>query len=52
MKVYELIEALKQVDITKEVYIFNNSDITPIDYVDELSDRIDLNIKETLSCHQ
>ena len=51
MKVYELIEALKQVDITKDVYIFNNSDITPIDYVDELSDRIDINVKEITQWH-
>ena len=49
MKVYELIEALKQVDITKDVYIFKNSNITPIDYVDELSDRVDLNINESIT---
>lgn len=46
MKVWELIEALNQVDINKEVYIFYDNDIAKIDYVDELSDRIDINIKE------
>jgi hypothetical protein len=48
MKVYELIEALEQVDLNKEVYIFYDGDIAPIDYVDELSDRVDINIKEAV----
>jgi hypothetical protein len=46
MKVWELIEALKKVDIDKEVYIFYDGDIAPISDVDELSDRVDLNIQE------
>jgi hypothetical protein len=46
MKVWELIEALKQVDLDKEVYVFYDGDIAPFDYVDELSDRVDLNIQE------
>jgi len=48
MKVYELIEALKLCDIGKEVYVFKNSEIEPLNCVDELSDRVDLNIQETL----
>jgi hypothetical protein len=46
MKVWELIEALNQVDINKEIYLFYDGDIASLDYVDELSDRIDINIKE------
>ena len=46
MKVWELIEALKQVDISKEVYGFFNNDIHTLDIecLDELSDRVDINI--------
>ena len=46
MKVWELIEALKQVDIGKEVYGYFNNEIHTLDIecLDELSDRVDLNI--------
>jgi len=49
MKVWELIEALKLVDIGKEVYLYTaNNDIHPLLEVNELSDRVDLNIEEGL----
>jgi|TARA_R110000868_G_scaffold2001_1_gene15773 hypothetical protein len=50
MKVYELIEELKLRDITKEVYVYMNNEIhtLDIDGVDELSDRVDLNITEAV----
>ena len=46
MKVYELIEVLKLCDLSKEVYGYINNDIHTlgIDDIDELSDRVDLNI--------
>jgi hypothetical protein len=49
MKVYELIEALKKVDINKSVFLYTaNNDIHPLLEVNELSDRVDLNIAEGL----
>ena len=49
MKVYELINQLMSVDMEKEVYFYNaHNEISEIDYVDELSDRVDLNIKEII----
>lgn len=50
MKVYELIEALKQCDLSKEVYGFFDQQIHTLDIecVDELSDRVDINIKEVV----
>ena len=50
MKVYELIESLKLCDLSKEVYGYFNSEIhtLDIDCIDELSDRVDLNIKEAV----
>lgn len=47
MKVYELINQLMSVGMDKEVYFYNaHNEINEISYVDELSDRVDLNIKE------
>jgi hypothetical protein len=47
MKVYELIEALKKVDINKSVFLYTaDNDIYPLLEVNELSDRVDLNIAE------
>jgi hypothetical protein len=48
MKVYELIESLKLCDLSKEVYGYFNNEIhtLDIDCIDELSDRVDLNITE------
>jgi hypothetical protein len=49
MKVWELIEALKQVDINKSVFLYTaDNDINPLLEVNELSDRVDLNIAEGL----
>jgi hypothetical protein len=49
MKVWELIEALKQVDINKSVFLYTaNNDIYPLFELNELSDRVDLNIQEGL----
>lgn len=46
MKVYELIDALKLCDLSKEVYgyLHNGIHTLSIDDIDELSDRVDLNI--------
>jgi len=48
MKVYELIDILKNCDLSKEVYSYLNNEIhsLTIDSVDELSDRVDININE------
>jgi len=46
MTVAELIKELLEVDdLTKTVYVFNDSTITEVVMVDELSDRVDLNIE-------
>lgn len=45
MKVYQLIEALKACDLSKEVYIYVNSNLHNLT-IDELSDRVDLNLLE------
>ena len=50
MNVEELIEILeKEQNKTKEVYIFNDSELSPIDMVDlTISDRVDINISEVM----
>jgi hypothetical protein len=49
MTVAELIQELLKVDdVTKPVYIFNDQQLIEIDAIDELSDRVDLNIGLTL----
>jgi len=49
MTVAELIrELLKTNDLTKQVYTFNDQEMRPIMMVDELSDRIDLNLGDQL----
>ena len=44
MKVKDLIEALKECDQEKPVFIWEDHDIMDIHLVDELSDRVDLNV--------
>ena len=44
MKVKDLIKALKECDQDKPVFIWEDHDIMDIQLVDELSDRVDLNI--------
>jgi hypothetical protein len=44
MKVKDLITALKNCDQEKPVFIWEDHDIMDIQMVDELSDRVDLNI--------
>ena len=49
MKVKELIKHLKLVaDKELEVYIFDDGILTTIEMVDELDDRVDLNMGERL----
>lgn len=44
MRVKDLIEALKECDQNKPVFIWEDHDIMDIHLVDELSDRVDLNV--------
>ena len=44
MKVKELIKALQECDQEKPVFIWEDHDIMDIQMIDELSDRVDLNI--------
>jgi hypothetical protein len=44
MKVKDLIKALQNCDQEKPVFIWEDHDIMDIQLVDELSDRVDLNI--------
>jgi hypothetical protein len=44
MKVKELIKALQECDQEKPVFIWEDHDIIDIQMIDELSDRVDLNI--------
>lgn len=46
MKVRELIELLNEVDQDKIVYAYYDGDIANISDVDEMTDRVDLNITE------
>jgi len=49
MTVAELIQELLKVDdITKQVYAFNDQELRPVTMVDELSDRVDINLGEQL----
>jgi hypothetical protein len=49
MTVAELIQELLKVDdITKQVYTFNDQELRPVTMVDELSDRVDINLGEQL----
>ena len=45
MKVYELIEALKEMDQEKQVFAWEDGRVMPINLVDELTDRVDLNVE-------
>ena len=48
MTVAELInELLKVGDITKTVYVFNDWNLSEVQMIDELSDRVDINIETT-----
>jgi hypothetical protein len=44
MKVRDLIKALENCDQEKPVFIWEDHDILDIQMIDELSDRVDLNI--------
>jgi hypothetical protein len=44
MKVKDLIKALQECDQEKPVFIWEDHDIMEIQMIDELSDRVDLNI--------
>ena len=44
MKVKDLIKALQNCDQEKPVFIWEDHDILDIQMIDELSDRVDLNI--------
>jgi hypothetical protein len=44
MKVKELIKALQECDQEKPVFIWEDHDIIDIQMIDELSDRVDLNV--------
>jgi hypothetical protein len=44
MKVKDLIKALENCDQEKPIFIWEDHDIMDIQMVDELSDRVDLNI--------
>lgn len=44
MKVKDLIEALQECDPEKPVFIWENDDLSKIDSVDELTDRVDLTV--------
>jgi len=47
MTVAELIrELLKTDDLNKQVYTFNDQELRPVAMVDELTDRVDLNLGE------
>jgi hypothetical protein len=46
MRVSELINLLKEVDQTKEIYLYLYEEIFEISGVDELSDRVDINFIE------
>jgi len=48
MRVRQLIALLKDVDGDKEVYGFSFSALYEIDMVDELSDRVDLNLGDKI----
>jgi len=49
MTVAELIQELLKVDdITKQVYTFNDQELRPVTMVDELSDRVDINLGEQI----
>jgi len=49
MTVAELIrELLKTNDLTKQVYTFNDQEMRPVTMVDELNDRVDLNLGESI----
>jgi hypothetical protein len=46
MRVSELIELLKEVDADKQVYAYYDGEIAELLGVDELDDRVDLNLLE------
>lgn len=46
MRVFELIELLKDVDENKTVYAYYDGEIAKLLDIDELDDRVDLNVKE------
>jgi hypothetical protein len=48
MKVSELIKALSQCNPDLEVYGFDDQELRSIVLVDELDDRVDLNLGDTL----
>jgi len=49
MTVAELItELLKVDDLTKQIYTFNDHELRPATMVDELSDRVDINLGDKL----
>jgi len=49
MTVAELIQELLKVDdITKQIYTFNDHELRPVTMVDELTDRVDINLGEKL----
>jgi len=49
MTVAELIQELLKVDdITKQIYTFNDHELRPVTMVDELSDRVDINLGKQL----
>ena len=48
MKVKDLIALLQQCNPNQEVYAFDNQELRTIDLVDELTDRGDLNLGDTL----
>jgi hypothetical protein len=48
MKVSELIELLSQCNPDQEVYAFDDHELRSIVLVDELNDRVDLNLGDTL----
>jgi hypothetical protein len=48
MKVSELIKALSQCNPDQEVYAFDDQELRHIVLVDELDDRVDLNLGFTL----
>lgn len=48
MKVKELIALLEQCNPNQEVYAFDGGELRTVDLVDELTDRVDLNLGDTL----
>ena len=48
MKVKDLIALLEQCNPNQEVYAFDDHELRPIVLVDELTDRVDLNLGDTL----